>query len=118
MSTVKRQMNRLNKRASKLKIPWVAAFAVFLLLAATPQSARAGSGFNLAVSPTSATTQPGSAAVFAITVKCNTCSVLLGATISPSVSNGPTLTLNRYHIIIGGGAGLRVDAGPSTPLMT
>lgn len=117
MSTVKSQINRLSQRASKWKLVWMAAFGVFLFLVAIPPSAQA-SGFSLAVTPTSATTQPGSAAVFTITVKCNTCNGLLGATISPTVSNGPTLHLSSYHFINGGGAGLRVDAGSSTPLMT
>lgn len=84
-----------------------------------PQSlSAAGGGFDLVVSPSSATTQRQSAAVFSITVTCNPCNVGLGATISPSVSNGPTLKLSRYHLFNGGGASLRVDAGPSTPLMT
>jgi hypothetical protein len=117
MTRVKSQINRLSQRARKWKRARVAAFAVFLFLVATPYSAQA-SGFNLAVSPTSATTQPGSAAVFIITVKCNTCNVLVGASISPVVSNGPTLTLSSYHLINGGTPALRVDAGPSTPLMT
>ncbi len=111
------RMNDPGRSARKWKTALLAAFAVLLFLVAGLHTAQA-SGFSLSVSPTSATTQPGSAAVFFITVKCNTCSVLLGATISPSVSNGPTLTLSSYHIINGGEPALRVDAGPSTPLMT
>ena len=111
-------MNTVSKRASKWKIGRGAIFALLLFLMAAPALAGGGNGFSLAVSPSSGSVQPGSAVIFTISVKCNTCSVLLGASISPSVNNGPTLTLSRYHIINGGGASLRVDAGPSTPLMT
>ena len=97
----------------------VSLFAIGPMASTTPSAfAQGGKGFSLAVSPTSGSTQPGAAAVFFITVQCKTCSINLGATISPTVSHGPTLTLNRYHIVDGGGASLRVDAGPSTPLMT
>ena len=118
MSTGNSQMNTVNKRANQWKIGLGAAFALFLFLMAAPAIAAGGSGFSLSVTPASAATQPGAAAVFAIAEKCNTCSVSLGATISPIVSNGPTMTLSRYHIINSGGAALRVGAGPSTPLMT
>lgn len=118
MSTGNSQLNAVSRRASQWKKGLAAAFALFLFLMAAPTIATGGSGFSLTVTPTNAATQPGSAAVFTIAVKCNTCSVLLGATMSPSVGNGPTLTLSRYHIINGGGASLRVDAGQSTPLMT
>ena len=87
------------------------------LLATTTAPAFA-SGFSLSVSPSSATTQPGSAAVFFISVKCNACNVVVGASISPVVTDGPTLHLSSYHVINGGSPALRVDAGPSTPLMT
>jgi hypothetical protein len=93
----------------------VAAALALAGLLLTPFPAQASS---LDVSPSSATTQPGSAAVFTITVNCHNCSVLLGATISPSVNNGPTLALGSYHLINGGSASLRADAGASTPLMT
>ena len=118
MSTGNSRMNTVSKRASRWKIGRWAALALLLFLMAAPALAGGGSGFSLTVTPASAATQPGAAAVFTIAVKCNTCSVILGASISPSVSNGPTLTLSRYHIINGGGAVLRVSAGPSTPLMT
>ena len=111
-------MNTVSKSASHWKIGLVAALIVLLFLMAAPALAGGGGGFSLAVSPSSGSTQPGSAVIFRITVKCNTCNVLVGASISPVVSNGPTLTLSSYHLINGGTPALRVDAGPSTPLMT
>ena len=118
MSTGNSQMNTASERASQWTIARGAAIALLLFLMAAPALAGGGNGFSLTVTPASAATQPGAAAVFTIAVKCNTCDVLLGASISPSVNNGPTFTLSRYHIINGGGAALRVNAGPSTPLMT
>jgi hypothetical protein len=114
MNTVQKGIGLLGKSATKATLSWVAALALAGLLI-TPVSAN---NSNLVVSPSSATTQPGSAAIFTITVNCNKCNVLLGATISPSETNGPTLRLSRYHLINGGSASLRADAGASTPLMT
>ena len=112
-------------RVSKYRFGAIRSFLlislfVIGLMASTTTSALAGGGggFSLSVSPKSGSTQPGSAVVFIVTVKCNTCNVLVGASISPVVSNGPTLTLSSYHLINGGTPALRVDAGPSTPLMT
>ena len=118
MSTGNSQMNTVIKRASQWKIGRWAAIALLLFLMAAPALAGGGGGFSLSVSPSSGSVQPGSAVVFIVTVKCNTCNVLVGASISPVVSNGPTLTLSSYHLINGGTPALRVDAGPSTPLMT
>jgi hypothetical protein len=114
MTTGQPGIGPLSRSATTAKLTWAAALALAQLLI-TPFSAHAA---GVGVTPSSASTQPGSAAVFTITVNCHNCGVLLGAAISPSENNGPTLTLSRCHLINGGSASLRVDAGDSTPLMT
>lgn len=113
MKTTDSQMNLLRMVTGLWKVLCAAILAISLLSMAAPASAAGG----VSVSPSTAATQPGSAAAYTITVNCS-CGVILGASISPNVSNGPTLTLSNYHLTNGGSASLRVDAGPSTPLIT
>ncbi len=113
MKTTDSPMSLSGRMSSLWKVLCATILAISLLSIAAPASASGG----VSVSPSTATTQPGSAAVYTITVNCS-CGVILGATISPNVSNGPTASLGSYHLVNGGSASLRVDAGPSTPLMT